>query len=163
MFVSWKFSLLCFYNYVIFFTTRSEIWVFSQNTEDLQFCPLPELISTLTVQPIFCCNLHLVKRVEGENGKLWPRIQSSPWMRWDAISYLTPQWVWSRINGQGMVWNSANWKAITSTGEKSSWILHWMLKKFWFKLRLQNDKDVTLKRKGKTIKITTLEIWNLHI
>lgn len=117
-----------FFDFSIFLfllPTRAVIWVFSHNIEDFQFCPLSELISTLTVRPIFCHNSHLVKRVETEKGKLWPRIQSLPWMKLDVISYLTPQCIRGRINRQDMAWKTAHWKANTSTWERRRWILHY--------------------------------------
>lgn len=122
MFVSWKISL-CFYNFAIFYYPLGQCFRYSVKIQKT-FSSVPCLnwFQLLLLNP--SCNLHLVKRVKGEIGKLWPRIQSLHWMRWDAISYLKPQWVWGRINGKGMMWKTANWKAITTTWEKSSWILH---------------------------------------
>lgn len=71
---------------------------------------------------IECTSVHLAKGVEEEKGQLWPRNQSFPWMRQEVVSHLMLQWVWGRTNRLGMVWKTANWKAITSTWEKSTWI-----------------------------------------
>lgn len=117
-------SFLCFYNFVIFITH----WGNALGIQSKQ--RRSSVLSPAWIDFNSHCSTHLLLQFafsqESGRRKRETVTQDSEFALDEVRCHFLPhaQQVWGRINRQGMVWKTVNWKVITSTWEKTNWILH---------------------------------------